>query len=142
MKRDINNYKFQANRPITKLYSDMKEACIPLMAKYLGDLVDTNQNIESLDFKANEFYTKFNNYIKNGNYKYETNLTQFGRELNDYECIIKVKKRDCNHYMINLVNLKEHLIQSKMYNNTIKFIDDVDDTDDEDDKLKPSPLDF
>ena len=83
--------------------------------------------------------------IKNGNYKYETNLTQFGRELNDYECIIKVKKRDCNHYMINLVKLKEHLIQSKMYNNTIQFIDDVDDvndTDSEDDSIKPSPLDF
>ena len=129
-KRDINNYKFQDKRPQTKLYNDMKEACIPLLAKYFGNIIDDNQALNELSFKSNIFYTDFNNYIKAGNYKYETNLTQFGRELNDYKCISKIKKRDGIHYIINLIELKEHLIAKKLYNDNIQFIDD-DDTDNE-----------
>ena len=124
MKQDLNNYEFQKRRPQTKLYNDMKEACIPLIAKYLGNIIDDNQSLEELDYKANDFYSKFNDYVKAGNYKYETNFTQFGRELNDYNSIQKVKKRDGVHYIINLIELKEHLIKSKVYNDNIPFIDD------------------
>ena len=137
MNRNIKNYNFQAKRPITKLYNDMKEACIPLIAKYFGSLIDANQSVETLDYKAGEVYNKFIEYVKNGNYKYETNLTQFGRELNDYSCISKFKKRDGIHYIINMIELKDHLIKSKMYNDDIPFIDD----DETDTESYISPLD-
>ena len=137
MKRDIKNYNFQAKRPVTRLYNDMKEACIPLLAKYFGNLIDSNQSEETLDFKAGDFYNKFIDYIKNGYYKYETNLTQFGRELNEYKSISKIKKRDGIHYIIDLVELKEHLIKSKLYNDDLPFIDD----DDTDTESEISPLD-
>ena len=138
MKRDIKDFNFQSKRPITKLYNDMKEACIPLIARYFGNLIDSNQSEVTLDFKAGEFYNAFLEYVKAGNYKYETNLTQFGRELNEYNSISKIKKRDGIHYIINLVELKEHLIKAKLYNDNITFIDDDYDTDAESDI---SPLD-
>ena len=138
MKRDIKDFNFQSKRPITKLYNDMKEACIPLIARYFGNLIDSYQSEVTLDFKAGEFYNAFLEYVKAGNYKYETNLTQFGREVNEYNSISKIKKRDGIHYIINLVELKEHLIKAKLYNDNITFIDDDYDTDAESDI---SPLD-
>ena len=137
MKRDIKDFNFQTKRPMTKLYNDMKEACIPLISKYFGHLIDTYQSELTLDFKAGEFYNTYIDYIKNGNYKYETNLTQFGRELNEYKSISKVKKRDGIHYIINLVELKDHLIKSKLYNDDIVFIDDYE----TDTEIDISPLD-
>ena len=115
----------------------MKEACIPLLSKYFGNLIDCNQSLETLDFKAGEFYNKFIEYIKAGNYKYETNLTQFGRELNEYNSISKIKKRDGIHYIINLFELKAHLIKAKLYNDNVPFIDDDDYETDTESEISP-----
>ena len=127
MKQDIKNYDFQKSRPVTKLYNDMKEACIPLLIKYFIDIIDNNQSLSSLDFKANEFFNNYNGFIKEVNYKYETNLTQFGKDLNDYQSINKIKKRDGIHYIINITELKEKLIKDKLYNSNILFIDEEED---------------
>ena len=105
----------------------MKEACIPLLIKYFIDIIDNNQSLLSLDFKANEFFNNYNGFIKEGNYKYETNLTQFGRDLNDYQSINKTKKRGGIHYIINITELKEKLIKDKLYNSNILFIDEEED---------------
>ena len=119
MNRNIKDYHFQSNRPITKLYNTMKECTIPLLTKYLIELIDEEENINKkiLSYKSSDLFRMFTSYIEYGKYEYKYTLTKFGIEIkNDYEGITLEKKRDGNYYNINVGQLKNNLIANKLYN--------------------------
>ena len=95
----------------------MKDVNIPLLTKYIIELIDNsdNKNKTEISYKCKELFLMFNSYIEFGKYEFKTNLTRFGMEMKEYVGITSIKKRDSNYYIINVNELKQHLIDNKIY---------------------------
>jgi hypothetical protein len=113
---DVKNYDFTNNRPKTKFYNDMQEQNIPLIATFLNEKYILPHEVKikkhpeyKEEIKANEFFEKFNNYLIGGNFKFESNLTSFGRQIKAFPSIVKFKKSSY-YYSINIMNLKKELL--------------------------------
>jgi hypothetical protein len=111
---DSNDYDFTNNRPITSFYEEMKEMNLPVIAKFLEDLCYEYTNIVESEFTSGNMYNKFNDYIKQNNFKIEMTSTKFGIEIKRYSSIIAGRTSDKRFYKINFANLKEEL--KKKYN--------------------------
>ena len=121
---NTETYDFTNNRPSTECYKSMKEMNIPIMAKFLEEVVDGHLD---LNIKANDLFSRFNNFIKSNNSKAEYTSTKFGLELKNYEGVERIKKRDAYYYLIHIDKLKPFLI-SKYNFEFVDFIDDDDET--------------
>jgi hypothetical protein len=113
---DVKNYDFTNNRPKTKFYNDMQEQNIPLIATFLNEKYILPHEVKikkhpeyKEEIKANEFFEKFNNDLIGGNFKFESNLTSFGRQIKAFPSIVKFKKSSY-YYSINIMNLKKELL--------------------------------
>jgi hypothetical protein len=111
---ESNDYDFTNNRPITSFYEEMKEMNLPVIAKFLEDLCYEYTNIVESEFTSGNMYNKFNDYIKQNNFKIEMTSTKFGIEIKRYSSIIAGRTSDKRFYKINFANLKEEL--KKKYN--------------------------
>ena len=111
---ESNDYDFTNNRPITSFYEEMKEMNLPVIAKFLEDLCYEYTNIVESEFTSGNMYNKFNDYIKQNNFKIEMTSTKFGIEIKRYSSIIAGRTSDKRFYKINFGNLKEEL--KKKYN--------------------------
>jgi hypothetical protein len=112
-KRDITAVNFFKDRPITKLYNDLKENNIPVLARYLCEYVDSNKDI--CKESASNFNTDFNFWMKNNNYNFEYSATQFGLDIKQYDGIEKKRGNIGVKYVINIETLKQYLINKKYY---------------------------
>lgn len=122
MNRDIKHItNLQSIRPLTKLYKTMKEYNIPLLTKFLIEIIEKYINATEKSFKSSDLFNDFNAYITAGNFEFKKDITRFGMEMKEYDGIIFEKKRDARYYTINIQKLKAYFIDNKLY--TDEFIE-------------------
>lgn len=145
---DVETYDFTNNRPKTKFYSDIQEQNIPLIATFLNEkyLLPNEAKLKikkelKIEIKANEFFEEFNNYLIDGNYKFESNSTSFGRQLKAYPSIVKFKKSSY-YYSLNIKDLDTQLKEKYSSFNDIKNEDEFIDDDEDDGKIKATSIKF
>jgi len=87
MSIDLENYNFTNNRPITNFYNNMKEINLPIIVKFIENIIDKNTNEEIIKFTASELFSFVNDFIKNNNFKIEYTSTKFGLDIKNYKGI-------------------------------------------------------
>jgi len=113
LKLDSDDYDFTNNRPETEFNKDLKEHSIPVIAKFLENLIfEKDKKIEQ-EYTAIELFDKFNDYLNANRIKLELNSTLFGIQLKKYTTIIKKRTNKGNKYNINYDDLENQLIQFK-----------------------------
>lgn len=125
--RDISKVNFTKDRPITSLYETLKEHNIPILGRFLCEIVDEYSTKETERIGASELFNKFNHWKEKNKFNsYECTSTKFGIDLKDYDNIIKCKSGGYICYSINIPKLKESLIAKKYYEviEEIDFFDD------------------
>ena len=134
MSIDCENYDFTNNRPKTSYYNDIKELNIPPLISFIEHFVLENNKIKEIS--SSSFYTKFNDYITNYNFKCTISLTKFIMDIKKIDGIEQKRTMTGRYIVFNLDKIK--LFLKDKYN--IEFFSNVQD-DDDDDKEVISPHD-
>ncbi len=119
MNRDISQWNPIRDRVQTKVYKEVQSATIPIVSLFLQDLYYEHNHNKSMgnelinEIRAKHFLIKYNKWLKDGGYKFETTSQKFGREVKPYEGI--TKKRDMYGwiYLINYEILYDYLKKMK-----------------------------
>ena len=106
---DVETYDFTNNRPITDFYNNMKELNTPVLAKFFQNIIDNNSKESEVKFPASTLYEKYNNFVKDNNFKNECSSTKFGIDIKNYEGITKKRVVVGNIITIDISILKKHL---------------------------------
>ena len=114
---NLENYDFINKRPITNFYNNMKEMNIPILVKFFENVIDKNVR----KISASDFFSYFNEFIKNNNLKCEYTSTKFGIDIKSYEGIEKKRTVKGCDIIINIDVLKDYLINK--YNSTFNNIE-------------------
>jgi len=127
MSLDVKDYDFEKNIPETEIYKNSISSSIPIVAKFLEDLIIKNIRINKI-LKIDNIFESFCQYIKDYKFKIELNITSFGLQLKKYLDNGITKKRISSGfvYIIDFETLKQHLIKLKYMTNDDLFEDDDD----------------
>tara|TARA_R110000803_G_scaffold57155_1_gene115027 strand:- start:14 stop:559 length:546 start_codon:yes stop_codon:yes gene_type:complete len=125
MNRDISQWNPIRDRVQTKVYKEVQSATIPIVSLFLQDLYYENNHNKSMelpdeeeeesinDIRAKQFLLKYNKWLKDGGYKFETTSQKFGREIKPYEGIEKQRDMYGWSYKIDYEILFEYLKKMK-----------------------------
>lgn len=108
-----NVQQWQHNRPITKEYEEMREACIPTHIQFLINFVE-NHEVDKFEFSISQtsLYEYFKAYVSD-NLKFELSLMAFCRKINKIESIKNVRTRiggtSTTNYSINKLSFKSEM---------------------------------
>lgn len=129
--RDISKVNFTKDRPTTSLYETLKEHNIPVLGRFLCEIVDEYSSKEKAKIGASELFNKFNHWKEKNKFNsYECTSTKFGIDLKDYDNITKNTNRGLICYSINIIKLKESLILKKYYEE-LEELEEIDFVDEE-----------
>jgi hypothetical protein len=115
IKLESEYYDFTNSRPTTAYNEELKEANIPIVSKFLEDLIYSEiKKNDNMNYTASELFNEYKCYLEHNNFnKNMTTSTSFGIQLNKYKSVIKKRTDDGNKYNINFKMLKEELIIMK-----------------------------
>jgi hypothetical protein len=113
MSLESDDYDFTNNRPETEFNKDLKENNIPVIAKFLEDLIFKKDNKMIELFNASTIYDLYSDYLTTNRIKIEISSTLFGIQLKKYTSIEKRRTKKGNIYYINYNNLQDELIKYK-----------------------------
>lgn len=119
--RNIKDYKFTDNRPITKYYRELKMRNKPIIVQYLCDSIIDLYNKNNIELSSSDMYDNFKKYLSHNGYPSNYSNTKFGLDLKQFDSIQKVKS-NINKYIINIYKLKEQFIKLGYYEE-IEFIE-------------------
>jgi hypothetical protein len=102
---------------ITKTY---KITNVPILALFFENLIN-GKKVFDYKIKASDLFTKFQAFIKDGNFKNEITLTRFGIDIKEYEGILKMKTMKGAFYCINVDIIKKFL--TTKYNMIFESVD-------------------
>jgi len=118
MSIDIKDWDSINDRPITKAYRDIQSVNIPVVARFLDWYIneygiDEEDDTDKEKISSKEFYQLFNSvFIPEKKLKNEYSSNKFGREMNKFEGITKVKGTGgLRCYHIDIETLKKYLIE-------------------------------
>ena len=119
MTRDISEWDSELHRPITKEYLLIQSATIPVMATWLNEYVMNYKTAEKeeqniMDNKTSVMVFKdFTNWLQENGFEYKYNITSFGRELNNYDGIVKKRTSKGTVYLMEYDKIEQYLIDKK-----------------------------
>ena len=88
-------------------------------------MADKQLSEVKLGEQASKIFTNFRDYNQSQNFKVDYSSTKFFNELQKYDGITKIKKRDAKYYDVNISILKTYLIEKYNYEFEVNdFIDD------------------
>lgn len=122
---DITTVDWVNDRPKTKIYEELRKVNIPLVARFLSDYYDS-RNSDFANVSSNSLFSNFNTWMDTNKYHTEFNSTSFGRELNKYDGIEKVRKNSGNFYSIDFNKLYYYL-KKKNYIEDLPEIKEISD---------------
>ena len=134
---DLTDFNFTNQRPITSFYNNMKELNIPVMARFFESIVNNGNETK---MSSSELFNKFNDFVKQNNFKIEYTSTKFGIDIKNYEGIEKKRTKTNMMIEINIETLKLYLIAKYKMEFQVDFIDDEESDDDNASYI--SPLDI
>ena len=104
-----DDYDFTNNRPITKLYENMKDLNKSAIIYFFEDLLIKNKD-RKITYKANDLFSRFEIFVEQNKFKYEINNIKFGFEIKKIECIESKRESTGKTYIIDFNILKNYLI--------------------------------
>lgn len=116
MKVDLNSFDFIKDRPTdNNYYKSLKEHSMPIFLKYVEDqyIKLTLKKDGSTKKSYDDLYKKFNEFLQNGNIKYETNKIKFGMDMKKYDFIEKINKEKGIVYSIDFIKYKNYMTKNK-----------------------------
>ena len=115
MSLESDDYDFTNNRPETEFNKDLKEHNIPVIARFLENMIyEKPDKIDDEDeFSASSIFNDFSLYLETNKIKIETSSTMFGTQLKKYTSIIKKRTNKGMRYNLNYGKLQEELIKFK-----------------------------
>jgi hypothetical protein len=122
MNIDLSKFDFIKDRPETNYYKTLKEHNMPVFLKFVEEqyIKHTYKKDSSISKSYDNLFDKFNNFLQNGNIKYETNKIKFGMDMKKYDFIEKVHKEKGTVYFINFIKFKNYMIKNKY---ELEFVD-------------------
>jgi hypothetical protein len=127
MKRKIKVKKFQAERPMTDYYQDLKERNIPVSAQFLVSIMqEESDELEILKIPAKSFYDRYMLFLKQNGYEYKHTMTKFGLDMKQHEVVQKHNTKKCIVYTINIKELETYLRKEKYYLTNDSSDDEID----------------
>jgi hypothetical protein len=124
MSIDISTVDWVNDRPKTKIYEELRKVNIPLVARFLSDFYD-NRSSDNLRINSSTLFDKYNSWKDSNKFTSEYNSTSFGRELNKYDGIQKIRS-DGIIYKFDMNKLIEHL-KKKNYIEELPEVEDISD---------------
>jgi putative DNA primase/helicase len=117
---DITNFDLIKNRPITEFYKEVQESSIPIVAKFLNDVILTDITVTK--YKSRDMYMQYKSYCTDYGYTSATE-TGFGRDIQRYAGILR-KRSNGTIYEINPEELKNSLRKSGLtVDDDVEFVD-------------------
>jgi hypothetical protein len=103
MNINLTKFDFIKDRPETNYYKTLKEHSMPIFLKFVEEqyIKHTCKKNGLINKSYDDLYDKFDNYLQNGNIKYETNKIKFGMDMKKYDFIEKIYKEKGAVYVIN-----------------------------------------
>ena len=75
----------------------------------MTNLINNNNN-NILILQSSKFFSLFNDFLKDNNFKIEYNAIKFGLEIKNYDGITKKRTTQGYEIHINIISLKQFLI--------------------------------
>lgn len=115
--RDISAVDWINDRPKTEAYYNTLDSNISPIVRFMASLVCDYErlNITSPLLKANELFSKFNDFLTLCKSKYSCENTYFGRQVSKMSGIDKERRKYGNIYSIDVAKLKEYLERVEKY---------------------------
>jgi DNA polymerase III delta prime subunit len=127
MERKIKVKKFQAERPMTDYYQDLKERNIPVSAQFLVSIMqEETDELEMLKIPAKSFYDRYMLFLKQNGYEYKHTMTKFGLDMKQYDVVKKHNTKKCIVYTINIKELETYLRKERYYSVSDGSDDEID----------------
>lgn len=124
---DVEDYDYIENRPESKIYNDMKDACTSNIVKFMNDtfmkLDDDFDDVQTM--RSGKMFAKYNDWKSATNHKDEHNTTSFGREITGIKGIKKDRDSKGNIYKIDIKELMQYFKANKLFGNTKTDEDDI-----------------
>jgi hypothetical protein len=111
--RDIKDFDFTGQRPITKAYQNLISYNVPIYAQWLSNIVDDEDLLQQ--YSATDFFYMFKIWKDNQEFTGTITSAKFGLEIKDYLGIEKIRKNSGTFYIINKKQLKQFLIKNQYY---------------------------
>jgi len=118
---EVKDYDFINNRPESKIYNDIKDACTSNILKFLNDTIirlgdeEDSKNVQVL--RSNKLFANYIDWKSATNHKDEHNTTSFGREITGIQGIKKDRDSQGNKYIIDLKELKQYFQANSLFGN-------------------------
>jgi hypothetical protein len=89
MKEDLSTFDIEKDIPKTKYYKELQSTNIPIIARFLNDIIYNPNEInelvdENLTIKSITLFKRFQKWVIDTNFDCKYNITKFGKEINMY----------------------------------------------------------
>tara|TARA_R110000850_G_scaffold276694_1_gene419704 strand:- start:21 stop:1667 length:1647 start_codon:yes stop_codon:yes gene_type:complete len=113
---DVETYDFKKNRPESSIYTEMVEASVSHIMKFVAELLNhEGKSEETFTSNANKIFTRYKQWKETTNHKDEHNTTSFGRELTNIAGVTKKRGSDSIQYSIDFKAIKEYFAGKKLF---------------------------
>lgn len=114
IKLESEYYDFTNSKPTTSFYEELKEVNIPIISKFLENLIYLEKKSNDKVYQSSDFFREYKSYLEENNFdKNVTTSTSFGIQLKKYKSIEKKQTSKGIKYYIEFDKLKEELISMK-----------------------------
>lgn len=127
---DISDFSPSGDRPVNKVYAEMKEISTPPYIKFFDEYTYNNRG-KHIKCGSLDFFQEFMQFINNRNFKYDMSLCKFIIKLKQYNGIEQYRTKKCNGISINIDLFREDLIKK----NQITELPEIDFKDDDEEQL-------
>jgi phage/plasmid-associated DNA primase len=126
MSLNVKEYDFCGNRPQSKMYHEIIEACMSNVMKFMADMIlqienkfmehDKEMPEDHIDkVSANSLFKLYADWKTRTNHKDEINSTSFGREVGAVIGVTKECKSDGHYYVIDVKALKQYFAERNLF---------------------------
>lgn len=82
---------------------------VPMIAKFLENIINLNMDKALITYGSSQLFSMFNEYIDQNKCKYKISSIRFGKDINSYEGIHKIKLPPIRKLNIDTYKLKKYL---------------------------------
>ena len=97
---DLSKFNFERERIKTSYFEELRQVNIPILARFLQDKFDSFDE-DTIKITGTNFYKEFKHYLSRYHREIDYTLTKFGRDIKEYNGIVKKKSHGIMIYTID-----------------------------------------
>ena len=123
--QDVKDYDFKSNRPYSKIYSEMIEASVSNITKFLHDFALPLMTEEDKTYyiSATEFFKKYCDWKERTKHKDEYTSTAFGRDISSHQGISKKRETQGFIYKIDIEEIINYFKKNNLFGYHVKDLE-------------------